>query len=318
MAATMIAADVKSLPQNLDPRDTVSQAAGPHDAVLEPKYDGWRTLWIVDEDGKARFYTRTGNELTGHMPATEAEIAANFPAGTILDGEVCAFSVDAHGNVTHKRGPVASALGSGTAKGKQMEDKLTLVVFDLLKHGEVDARALPFRDRRAALEMLFERHDFTRLVLTEQLDATDDNYDALLVAGYEGGVVKWLDSPYTSGARGKGQFKIKASHSDEAIIVGYKPGTPGSALDGLVGAVEFAQYDADGVLVHRGRCSGMDWPTRVAISKDKEGHLGRVFEFSFLCVEEPQDGAQYGAFRSPNFKSWRTDKPADQVVIQNG
>lgn len=319
MTVTAIGEGVKALPMNLEARDTVSQAAGKHEAVLEPKWDGWRTLWIVDADGKARFYTRTGNELTGRLPAIEAEVAAAFPPGSIIDGEVVAFCADEQGLLIHKRGPVAKCLQSDVPKAVLQSGAMSLVVFDLLQHAEHDARPLQFGQRRKLLEVIFESNDFSgKVTLCPQLEATDDNYDALILAGYEGGVVKWLDAPYASGSRGKGQWKVKASHTDEAIIVGYKPGTPGSSFDGLVGAIEFAQYDANGVLVHRGRCSGMDFTTRVDITKNKEAYLNRVFEFSFLCVEEPAEGAKYGAFRSPNFKLWRDEKDADQVVIQYG
>lgn len=317
MAVTVIGGEVKKLPQNLDPRETVAEACAGHDAVLEPKFDGWRTLWVTDEMGKARFYTRTGNELTGAMPAVAAMLEEALPPGSVVDGEVVALSTDEEGRVIHKRGVVASVLGSSTAKAALRSGELTLVLFDLLQHNGIDARALPFAKRRALLELIFDAVEFgNRVLLCPQLEATNENYDRLIEAGYEGGVVKWLDAPYRSGRRGGGQFKVKASHSDEAVVVGFKPGENG--FEGLIGAIEFGQYDKDGLLVHRGRCSGMSMDERIAMTANQEALLGRVFEFSFLCVEDPQPGAKYGAFRSPQFKHWRDDKPAEEVTIQHG
>jgi ATP-dependent DNA ligase len=34
--------------------------------VLEPNFDGWRTVFAVDGDG--RVWTRNGHELTGRLP----------------------------------------------------------------------------------------------------------------------------------------------------------------------------------------------------------------------------------------------------------
>lgn len=314
MTVTIAGAGTKSLPQNLEGQPTVTAAAAGHDSVLEPKWDGWRTLWVVDD--KARFYTRTGNELTGAMPAVQAELERVLPPGSIVDGEVVAITTDENGRVIHKRGAVASILGSSTAKAALRSSELTLVVFDLLQHDGIDARPLDFARRRKLLEMIFDAADFgNSVLLCPQLEVSEENYDNLLAAGYEGGVVKWLDAPYRSGRRGGGQFKVKASHRDEAIVVGYKDGE--NSFEGLIGAIEFGQYDDDGLLVHRGRCSGMDMQTRIDISENRDSKLGDVFEFSYLCVEEPQPGAKYGAFRSPQFKLWRPDKPAEEVTIQH-
>jgi bifunctional non-homologous end joining protein LigD len=307
----------EKLVQNAEAKPSVEAAVGSHDSILEPKYDGWRTVWRTDADGAARFWSRTGQELTGRMPAVEAEIARVFPPGSWIDGEVVAFEQTPAGVSVPKWGAVQSVLGSGVQKAALASSQLTLVVFDLLAHGGIDARALPFEKRRQLLEIVFEKSEFpTAVRLAPQFDATEENYEALVAAGYEGAVVKWLSAPYKSGARGAGWSKLKATATEDVIIVGFKPGENGFA--GLVGALEFGQYDENGLLVHRGRCSGMDFDTRCAISKNPEAYVGKVFEMRHMGLTEPSKPHPLGAFRHPQFKKWRPDRTAESVTVNNG
>lgn len=310
---------IESLVQNADKKATVALAANGHDSILEPKLDGWRVIFRVtdDEDTPVQSYTRTGNSLTGSMPAIEAELAANLPSGTVLDGEVVKLT-QKNGKVIHgSSNDVAKVLGSGTAKAALRSGDLTLVVFDMIAHGGIDARPLPYAKRREVLEKLFDVQNFTtRVQLIPQLPAVEESYDDLIAAGYEGAMVKWLNAAYASGKRGAGWWKLKGTATVDVIVTGYKPGTPGSSFDGYVGAIEYGQYNDDGILVPRGRCSGMDWDVRVDITQHKADYLGRVFELTHNGVQKPEDG-ESARFRHPRFIRWRDDKPAAAVKIHD-
>jgi bifunctional non-homologous end joining protein LigD len=56
--------------------------------VLEPKFDGWRT--IVAVDGDVRVWTRNGNELTGRLPELAPLVDALHGHAVVLDGELVA------------------------------------------------------------------------------------------------------------------------------------------------------------------------------------------------------------------------------------
>lgn len=306
---------VEKMVQNASAMGEVDLAAAGHDSVLEPKYDGWRTIWIVGDDGKARFYSRKDQDLTGRWPAVETAIETALPAGTILDAEAVVFA-EVDGHVAPKWGRVQSILGSGVAKAALMSGEMTLVVFDLLAHGGIDARSLPYSKRRELLEAIFEAADFPpSIVLTPQLEPTAENHDALLSAGYEGSMVKWQDAPYKSGARGAGWWKLKGQADVDVIVTGYKPGENGWV--GLVGAVEFGQYDADGILVSRGRCSGMDFDLRMLFTNHPEKYLGTVFTMRHNGVFPPSKDHPHGAFRHPRFKRMRKDKAAEAVTLHD-
>jgi len=201
-------------------------------SVMEPKWDGIRLFAEVHDDG-VRFFTRAGN--IKNLPACAAELKS-LPVGTIVDGEAACLT-----------GHWGDAQ-SGVAKGD--DAKLSFVIFDMLTYSVTDARPLPFSDRRALLERIFDHPEFKQVQLTPQMEASQANHDKLIELGFEGSVVKRLDSRYACGRRGAGWWKFKFVDTIDAVITGYEPGSD-------VGTIMFSQYDSNGGLVHVGRCKAL-------------------------------------------------------------
>lgn len=269
--------------------------------VLEPKLDGWRLVAHVTEDG-VELYSRKGLAYSGKLPRVEAELA-RFPAGTVLDGE--ALAVDIRGDrIVHRWGAVQSVLGSTTHPDR---DRITFVVFDVLALAGRDARPVPLRQRRQVLEQLFEEGDFEALQLIDQLPATEDAYQQLLALGYEGGVVKDLDSRYASGARGAGWYKVKPTETTDAFVLGFDEGKNG--LTGRLGALRLAQVDAAGSPVEIGTCgSGISDALRDEIDADRAAWIGRVVEVAQL------GGSGGDNWRPFSFRRLRDDKAPEQCT----
>lgn len=300
-------AEAPKKPKNLKASDEwkpVEAAVAGKDSILEPKYDGIRLLVEVDDQGVVHTYTRTGNEQTGKLPEIENDLALNLPPNTILDGEAVGF-VNVNGVLTQDWGKAQSVLGSGVAKAKLRSKDITLVIFDVLEFGGNETTALPFKNRREFLENLFAAKSFKRVILTPQLAATDENHDDLVAKGYEGSMVKWLDSRYAVGQRGRGWYKIKATDEADVVIMGFKPGENG--FTGMVGAIEFGQY-RNGVLEHRGRCSGMTMQVRLDMTANQSSYIGRVISLAYMTIMPS------GALRHPQYKRMRDDKPAQECV----
>jgi ATP-dependent DNA ligase len=300
-ATTEVPRQAAGLGQNAEPAATVAEATGGRGSVLEPKFDGWRLHARVDEDG-VRLYTRTGNAVTV-MRGVEEELRAAFPPGTWLDGEAVAFGITDDGRVAHDHGAVAQALG-GNGNPRRAE-ALTFVVFDLLYHGGIDARGQTLRDRRSLLEIVFGRERFEKVILSPQMEATEENHAAHLAAGFEGSVVKRLDSRYASGRRGFGWYKLKSRDTAEGVVMGFKNGSGSRA--GKAGTYILGQHDAEGRLVQVAKCKILDAEV-AAIEADPEALLGEVVEFGYL-TRMPS-----GAYRHPYFIRFRDDKPAREVV----
>ena len=97
-------------------------------------------------DGAVALQSRQHKPLTAYFPEIAAAVAAQIPAGTVLDGELviyrdgrCDF-VALHHRLTHRpRRAVAVA---------------SYVVFDVLAVAARDLRGLPYRKRRKRLRRL--------------------------------------------------------------------------------------------------------------------------------------------------------------------
>lgn len=291
------------LAQNADTSQTVPQGG----FVLEPKLDGWRIIASIQTD-TVTYFTRSGNSHPAdQLPQITEELLANFPAGTWLDAEAVAIRIE--GDKVINEWSIAQSVMT-TLGGHAAADKITLMVFDLIAHATIDARALPFAKRRGLLELAFAKADeMNSVTLIAQTEATDGNAAAFVAQGFEGAMVKSLTAPYASNARGKGWHKIKPQTTVEAVVMGYKAGQNG--FTGMIGAIVFGQYDEDGELVERGRCSGMDLPTRKDITANQDNYLGSV-------IEVAHHGAMKTKLRHPQFRRFRPDKSATQVLIHNG
>lgn len=290
--------------------DTVASACAGRDSVLEPKLDGYRLLCYIGEDGP-HLYTRNGNDKAAHLPHVVEALLANpdkFPVGTWLDGEATTLAVE--DGTVHDWGSLQSILG-GNPKHRSVAEHASYTVFDLLAHRGIDARSLPFKARRGLLENLLA-DDCGPITLIPQLPATEEAHAQLLATGFEGSMVKWLDAPYRSGARGHGQFKLKGMATIDAIITGAKPGKNG--FTGMVGSLIFSQYDDEGRLVERGHCSGMTFAMRRWLTDNLDSLVAKrqVIEIRHMGRLPGTEG-----LRHPQFKRIRDDKAPEDVIVHD-
>lgn len=292
---------VKDLAMKGKNAKTVEEAIGNADAVMEAKYDGHRVL--VHVGAKAVRVYSGKQDKTDRVPHITEAVREAFEPGTWLDGEAIAN----HGT-TAGWGVVQSVMGTSTrVHPKHLDVRLNL--FDMLSFDGLDLRSLPLHARRQALEDLYERQPIQYVELTERFPATDAVYGALVEKGFEGVMVKHVNSLYRSGMRGPGWFKVKAAWTDEAVVIGYEPGK--GSFSGMVGAIEFGQF-SNGKLIRMGTCSGMDMRVRQDITDNQDKYLGRVFEFRHM-------GAQpTGGYRHPQWKRWRDEKAAEDCVVGVG
>lgn len=274
---------------------------------MEPKMDGWRIIARVGEDS-VDFYSRSGKSYNGTLPKVEAELLANFPAGTWLDGEAVAIRLTDDGKVINEWSIAQSVMTK--VGGHAAADRVSYVVFDLLAHRNIDARQLPLAKRRGLLEAIFADFDGDHSVtLVPTHGSALHTHEAFLTMGYEGTIIKRANAPYASNKReGAGWTKVKPQTTIEAVVTGFKPGENG--FKGMVGALIFGQHDEDGNMVERGRCSGMDMRTRQDMTKNPDKWLGTVIEVAHM-------GAMKDGLRHPQFKRRRPDRSPESVVIHD-
>lgn len=78
---------------------------------------------------------------------------------------------------------------------------------------------------------------------------------------------------------------------------------------GWIGAVEFSQYDGQGVLKQVGFCSGIKEDLREDMTNHPDKYIGECMEIS--AMERTKDGY----FRHPQFKRMRPDKNPEECTV---
>jgi len=189
--------------------------------VYEPKYDGIRAIAEVSPEGRARLWSRLGNEKTAQFPEVSDALARwgrRLRAPVVLDGEIVAL--DARGKPVgfqHLQGRIHLTAQTPNAQAVPV----AFIAFDVLKDGDRDYRDRPLVERRAALTQLVTGDSGT-IRLSEQ--AVGDGrrlYSQALARGWEGLIAKRADSRYKSGARTPDWRKLKIVHVQEFVIGGW-------------------------------------------------------------------------------------------------
>ena len=165
--------------------------------VLEPKFDGWRTIIAVDES--VRVWTRRGHELTERLAELAPLVEVLGGSRVVLDGELVA----GQGRASDFYG----VLPRVAARTRRMP--LTFVAFDVLAVDEpvIDQ---PYRKRRALLDALalngpaWCTAPCLRGSVADVLTACGEH-------DVEGVVAKRVDSPYRPGERSGDWIKLKTA-----------------------------------------------------------------------------------------------------------
>jgi ATP-dependent DNA ligase len=174
-------------------------SAMPGGSLYEPKWDGWRLSAAVGED-RATLWSRRGTDLTARFPEVATAVAAQVPAGTVLDGEVVVWVDDRldfeqlQRRITTSPASVARVASARPA---------SYVAFDVLAHAGTDLRRRPWLQRRKVLEDLAASWSppMNLSPVTSDPVVAARWFDELTVAGIEGLVVKGAAQHYEPGKR---------------------------------------------------------------------------------------------------------------------
>jgi bifunctional non-homologous end joining protein LigD len=245
----------------------VNKAFDDADWLFEVKWDGYRIEAVV-RDGKARLFTRNGNDGETYFPGLLTPATWINAQEAIVDGEVVAL--DAAGKPDFAL--LQEVTGSKSAQ-------LVYQAFDILY---LDGRLLthvPLEDRKALLRTVLRTGDRRVRYADHVLTEGKAFLDAAAAQGLEGVVAKHRRSVYEPGYRSKAWLKIKHRAEQELVVGGFTPGE-GAASD--LGAVVVGVYEADGAsgpkLQFAGKVgSGFSAPTRKMLRRRLEA----------LAIDEP-------------------------------
>jgi len=211
--------------------------------AFEPKFDGSRLLYYFDGQ-QVRLSTRSGRDVTHLYP----EIAVPMGRPMILDGELVA--INEHGV------PDFQMLQPRLMKILPIPP-VVYAVFDILWFDGKNKMNRRYEERRYLLEPLRLPKSFLLVP-----SAPSMNFDRVIEAGFEGIVVKRLDSIYRPGIRSLAWVKQTRTLSVVAAVGGYTPGQ--GSREGSVGALVLGLWDADRYFIFVGSVgSGFtDWKAR--------------------------------------------------------
>jgi ATP-dependent DNA ligase len=235
-------------------------AALPGGVAFEPKYDGYRLL-AFRTGAEVRLQSRNARDLTGAFPEITEAVAA-LGEDVVVDGEAVIY---VGGRLEFTALQHRLNRPPRTAARLAREQPAHLVTFDLLQRGTTELLRLPYRERRAALEELFERHDlrapWSLSPSTTDREQAEEWLRTWPAVGVEGLVAKGLDQPYQPGRRG--WYKIRAKDTTEAVI-GAVTGSPHRPETVLLG-----RYDDTGTL----RLVARSTPLAPPLRRDLGGFL---------------------------------------------
>ncbi|MEO1776807.1 MAG: cisplatin damage response ATP-dependent DNA ligase [Pseudomonadota bacterium] len=298
----------------------------------EWKWDGIR-VQAVAFGGERRLFSRTGEDIAAAFP----DVLGSMDWEGCVDGELLVMRE----GVVAPFADLQRRLGR-KAPGARMlaEAPAHIRLYDILHDGNGDTRALPFDDRRAALEAWHARHSPARTDLSVQVAFEDWETLATLrdgarAEGQEGLMLKRADSPYEGGRpvgpwfkwkrdpltadcvliyAQRGHGKRSSFYSDYTFAAWAGPGSvsePGSNALSLIPVGKAYSGYTDEELKKLDRWIRNNTTERYGPVRAVAPEL--VLEVAFDAVQRSTRHKSGIAMRFPRIKRIRWDKPADEA-----
>ncbi|WP_348825080.1 DNA ligase D [Flavobacterium aestuarii] len=285
------------------------------DWIFENKYDGYRTLALIDGD-TVQLFSRNQISFTNSFKPI-AEDLKMLTHQAILDGEVVAEDVSGRSNFQLLQNYLKT--GKGTIK---------YYVFDILNLDENDTTHLTLLKRKELLEMLLFKSQFKSVFYSSHIQEKGIDFLALASKNQSEGIIaKKADSLYHIGKRTGDWLKIKLSQQEEAVIIGI---TEPKNSRTYFGALLLGQY-AGNTLKFIGKC-GTGFTEEIL----KELHAAFSQYFTdkspleeklplrdtiqwikpkFICQVKFAEWTQDNHLRQPVYLGLRIDKKLKEVVF---
>ncbi|WGD36105.1 ATP-dependent DNA ligase [Olleya sp. YS] len=297
------------------------------DWSIEHKWDGIRSQVIIRED-ELYVWSRGEELVTDKYPEFEAFIGA-IPNGTVLDGEILPFINGDLGTFND----LQTRIGRKTvSKALLQKVPVILKIYDLLEWEGKDIRTMPFIERRALLDNLFNTVNNQNLPLQLSPTLTFKSWDEVATERdraremqSEGLMIKRKDSAYLVGRKKGDWWKWKVDSLTIDAVLTYAMRGHGRRSN-LFTDYTFALWNDNKELVTFAKAySGLtDAEFRKVDAWIKKNTLERfgpvrsvkpelVFEIAFEGIAFSKRHKSGIATRFPRILRWRHDKKIEDA-----
>lgn len=271
---------------------------------VEPKLDGLRCV-AVKHKGEVTMFTRNGTVLET-LPTVKAALEAAPYDNFVLDGEAMGSDWNESASVVMSR------------KNGKDDSNIVYNVFDALTFDDWTSQQNrdPLSSRVDVAHEIVEKISSKSVVQVGGKTVKDQTelmafYSKTMEGGYEGIMLKDLDSPYVF-KRSDAVLKLKPVATYEGVVVGHYEGNRGSKREGLWGG--FQVLMPNGVVTRCG--GGFNDKIRAEIGLNPDAWIGRVVELEGQPDPMTTDGYTVdGKVRFPVFIRQRDTRDVDPSVL---
>ncbi|HEX4926519.1 MAG TPA: ATP-dependent DNA ligase [Burkholderiales bacterium] len=291
-------------------------------ALFEWKIDGAR-VQVHKAAGAVHVFTRNLNDVSARVPELVEAVQRAPAQSLILDGEAIALRADGR---PYPFQVTMSRFGSQQdADALRAERPLSVYFFDCLYRDGQSLIDRPLRERRGALDEVFERAAVTPAIVARDASEARAFYEEALGRGHEGVMAKALESPYEAGRRGSAWLKVKRARTLDLVVLAAEWGH-GRRRGWLSNLHLGARDPGSGAFVMLGKTfkgltdALLQWQTRELLAREVRRDEWAVYVRPELVVEiafnDLQQSTQYPgglALRFARVKGYRMDKRAQDA-----
>jgi len=285
--------------------------------VFEVKYDGYRTISVINPD-QVNLFSRNQLSFDKNFKAIADELT-KIDHVAVLDGEIVIEDETDRSDFQLLQNYIK------TGKGK-----LKYYVFDILNLDGNNTTGLSLLQRKELLEILLRKFPLSKVIYSQHIQEKGISfYESATKKGLEGIMAKKANSQYRAGKRSGDWLKIRISQQQEAIIIGL---TESKTTRSYFGALLLAQYDRK-KLRFIGKCGTGFTEENIkelyeqfepyfieeSPIKDKVALADKVkwLKPKFVCQVKFTEWTQDHLLRHPVFQGLRVDKNASEVTFSS-
>ncbi|WP_125720026.1 DNA ligase D [Flavobacterium ustbae] len=206
--------------------------------IFENKYDGYRTIAVVNEQ-KVDLFSRNEISFNENFKPIAEELT-KIDHNVVLDGEIVVENEAGKAEFQLLQNYMKTGIGN-----------LKYYVFDLLNLDGNLITELSLLERKELLKILFNKYSFSNVFYSEHTVGDGiKQFEKAVKNKTEGIIAKRADSNYTVNRRSTNWLKIKTANEEEAIIIGI---TEPKNSRKYFGAILLGQYDGK-KLQYIGKC----------------------------------------------------------------